>query len=110
MLIPAGTLTKKISIYKRVIDSTNKGYSAVSYEFYKDKFSDWKQLTSRELMRNQIEYNIDIFTVRIRQDKSITVNDQVRYKGRSYNITSVTHDDNVQSTILTLEGGVTYAE
>ena len=52
MLISAGSLNKKITVYKRVI-TTVKGKSSVSYEKYKDVWCDWRQINSRELMRNQ---------------------------------------------------------
>jgi Phage head-tail joining protein. len=68
--------------------------------------SDWRQVTSRELMRSNIEYTLDIYTVRIRLDKNINTSFQVHYKNRVYNVTSVVHDENVQSTILTVQAGV----
>ena len=110
MFIAAGKLSKKIAIYRRVVSSDKKGFSAVSYEKYKEVWSEWRQITSRELMRNQIEFSLDIFTVRIRLDMNIHNSDQVRYKSRAYNITSVVHDETAQSTILTLEAGVTIAD
>lgn len=110
MLISAGKLNKKIAIYRRIVSSDKKGFSAVSYEKYKDVWSEWRQVTSRELMRNQIEFSLDIYTVRIRLDENIHNSDQVRYKSRAYNITSVVHDEITRSTILTLEAGVTIAD
>ncbi|MEF2912994.1 MAG: phage head closure protein [Succinivibrio sp.] len=106
MLIQAGTLSTKIQIYKRAVN-TVKGISSVSYSYYKDKWCDWRQLTSKELMRNGMEYTIDVYTVRIRYDSTVTTADQVKLKGRTYNIKSVVHDIYNQSTILTLEAGVT---
>lgn len=110
MFISAGKLSKKITIYRRIVSSDKKGFSAVSYEKYKDVWSEWRQVTSRELMRNQIEFSLDIYTVRIRLDENIHNSDQVRYKSRAYNITSVVHDEITRSTILTLEAGVTIAD
>ena len=54
-----------------------------------------------------MEYTIDVYTVRIRYDSTVTTADQVKLKGRTYNIKSVVHDIYNQSTILTLEAGVT---
>ena len=105
MLISAGLLKTKIAIYQRKV-STVKGLSSVSYQFLKYKMSEWRQLTSRELMRNQIEYNLDVYTVRVRLDRDISNSDQVHYKNRVYNIISVVHDESVQSTILTLQAGL----
>jgi phage head-tail adaptor, putative, SPP1 family len=105
MLISASDLKTKIALYKRLVSSV-KGVSSVSYEFYKNKMSDWRQVTSRELMRSNIEYTLDIYTVRIRLDKNINTSFQVHYKNRVYNVTSVVHDENVQSTILTVQAGV----
>lgn len=105
MLISAGLLKTKIAIYQRKV-STVKGLSSVSYQFLKYKMSEWRQLTSRELMRNQIEYNLDVYTVRVRLDREINNSDQVHYKNRVYNIVSVVHDESVQSTILTLQAGL----
>lgn len=105
MLISAGLLKTKIAIYQRKV-STVKGLSSVSYEFLKYKMSEWRQLTSRELMRNEIEYNLDVYTVRVRLDRDISNSDQVHYKNRVYNIVSVVHDESVQSTILTLQAGL----
>ena len=105
MLISAGLLKTKIAIYQRKV-STVKGLSSVSYQFLKYKMSEWRQLTSRELMRNQIEYNLEVYTVRVRLDREINNSDQVHYKNRVYNIVSVVHDESVQSTILTLQAGL----
>lgn len=110
MLIAAGKLSKKITIYQKVVNSDKKGFSAVSYKKYKDVWSEWRQVTSRELMRNQIEFSLDIYTVRIRLDMNIHNSDQVRYKSRAYKITSVVHDETARSTILTLEAGVMIAD
>ena len=105
MLISASNLKTKIQIYKRIVSSV-KGVSSVNYEFYKYKMSEWRQVTSRELMRSNIEFTLDLYTIRIRLDKTINTSDQVRYKNRVYNITSVVHDDIVRSTILTVQAGV----
>ena len=105
MLISASNLKTKIQIYKRIVSSV-KGVSSVSYEYYKTKMSEWRQVTSRELMRSNIEITLDLYTVRIRLDKTISTSDQVHYKNRVYNITSVVHDEFVRSTILTLQAGV----
>ena len=105
MLISASNLKTKIQIYKRIVSSV-KGVSSVSYEFYKYKMSEWRQVTSRELMRSNIEFTLDLYTIRIRLDKTINTSDQVRYKNRVYNITSVVHDEIVRSTILTVQAGV----
>lgn len=105
MLISASDLKTKIALYKRLVSSV-KGVSSVSYEFYKYKMSEWRQVTSRELMRSNIEFTLDLYTIRIRLDKTINTSDQVRYKNRVYNITSVVHDDIVRSTILTVQAGV----
>ena len=94
MLISAGSLTKKITVYKRVV-TTLKGKSSVSYTKYKDLWCDWRQINSRELMRNQIEVSLSIYTLRIRLDKTIT---------------SVVHNEIDQSTILTVEAGTTVNE
>lgn len=109
MLISAGSLNKKITVYKRVV-TTLKGKSSVSYTKYKDLWCDWRQINSRELMRNQIEVSLSIYTLRIRIDKTISTADQVRTTDRAYNITSVVHNEADQSTILTVEAGTTVNE
>jgi SPP1 family predicted phage head-tail adaptor len=90
-MIEAGRLKDRISIYSQDLQT-----------LIATVWANVRPVTSREMMRNQMEIVSDMFTVLIRYRSGLNTAQKVLWQSHYYNIQAMTVDPADQSIILTL--------